>query len=227
MTHKKTILKSLFTLLCSLAFCAVFAQKPFAGPSDATTAAPALASAVQKIVNSNGSISLSTAAVTGNTYQWFKKDATGTMQLVQQGTGNTYIEAAAGKGYYTYQLVEGNITGCTSVASDPFTMYVLPDWTASITSSANIVCEQAHSTSTLTALPVSDDNFAYIYQWTRNGAAIAGANSNTYTVSETAAGNVNYSVVVTSKLSAASNSTASQAITVIALPTKPTVVAGL
>lgn len=227
MTHTQTILRASFTLLCSFAFCAVFAQQPFAGPSDATTAPPALASAVQKVVNSNGTISLSTTAVSGNIYQWFKKDATGTMQLVQQGTGNTYTEAAAGKGYYTYQLVEGNSTGCTSVASDPFTMYVLPDWTASITSSANTVCEQAHSTSILTALPASDSNFAYTYQWTRNGTAITGANSNTYTVSETAAGSVNYGVVVTSKLSQASNSTASQAITVIPVPTKPIVVAGL
>eukprot|EP01037_Dinobryon_pediforme_P003834 gene3834-3883_t len=182
----------------------ILAGQPVVGPSDATSPAPTLASAVQKIIEDNGSISLTAPVVSGITYQWFKKDASGTMQL----------------------LVESNSSGCTSVGSDLFNVYVIPAWTASITASTASVCEQAHTTSVLSALPASSGIVTYTYQWTRNGAPIAGATGNTYTVSETTAGAVNYGVSVTSSLSKTVQ-TASQSITVTPLPAKPTIVASL
>ena len=226
MATTRIIFKLTFTVLFTLVYVSVFAQQPVVGPSDATSPAPTLASAVQKIIEDNGSISLTAPVVSGITYQWFKKDASGTMQLVQQGTNNNYTETASGKGYYIYQLVESNSSGCTSVGSDLFNVYVIPAWTASITASTASVCEQAHTTSVLSALPASSGIVTYTYQWTRNGAPITGATGNTYTVSETTAGAVNYGVSITSSLSKTVQ-TASQAITVTPLPAKPTIVASL
>jgi len=227
MKTKKNLFKISLTFICLMVFTCAFAQKPFAGPSDATTPAPTAGSAVQKIVGSNESITITTTPVAGATYQWFKKDVSGTMQLVQDGTTNTYTETPTSKGYYTYQVVEANTNGCSSVSSDPFVAYVLPGWTASITASSTSICEQAHTSSVLTALPAIDDNFKYTYQWTRNGIAITGATNNTYTVTEAATGAVVFGVTVGSKLSVTAGSTATQSINVIALPAKPQVVAGL
>ena len=219
-----TITVIFFTIIPATA---ALAQTSLPGPTDATTAPPATANLVQKILTDGDKISLSAAAVSGNGYQWFKKDASGNMQLVQQGDANTYTETAAGKGYYTYQLVETNANGCTSIASDTFSIYVLPTLTASITATNGSVCEQGHSSSVLTATTASDANYTYTYQWSKDGVVIPTATSNAYTVNETTTGSKTFTVAVAYTLAPAKTTVATQTINVIPVPAKPSITAGL
>jgi len=226
MKNKLTKLKATLTLLLIVAASAAFAQTPFAGPSDNTTAPPATAAAVQQVICSSGQIQLKTTATAGYTYQWYKKKTDGTMQLVQQGSSNTYTETPTTAGYYTYQLVVLNSNGCTSVSSDAFSIFVLPALTASIGASNVDVCSGGQTSSVLTATPASDASYTYTYQWTRNGVPIAGATANTYTVTETTPATVTFGVTIAYVLNSSCSSAATQAITVIAVPSKPTIVTG-
>lgn len=220
------IFKIAAIILMMLPAVAALAQTPFAGPTDATMAPPTAANLVQKVISDGDKISLSTTAVAGDGYQWFKKDVSGNMQLVQQGVSNTYTETSAGKGYYTYQLVETNANGCTSVVSDSFNIYVLPVLSPAIAATNASVCEQGHTNSVLTATPAADANYTYTYQWARNGVAIPSATSNTYSVTETAAGSVSFTVAVSYMLNPGKSAVATQTINVIPVPTKPSIVAG-
>ncbi len=227
MKQKSTTLKAALTILLTVIISAAFAQTPFTGPSDATTAPPATAAAVQQVLCNGTNVQLKTAATAGYTYQWYKKNPVGgAMQLVQQGSSNTYTETPTGAGYYTYQVIVINSNGCTSTTSDPFSIFVLPSLTAGITPSNNSVCESAQTTATLTASPLSDANYTYTYQWTRNGSPIPGATSSTYTVSEATPGSVTFGLNVAYALNSSCTSTATQIITVVPIPAKPTIVTG-
>lgn len=227
MKNKFTILKASLTLLLAVILSSAFAQTPFAGPSDAVTAPPATAAAVSQVICSGSPIQLKTTATAGYTYQWYKKNpAGGAMQLVQGSTSNTYTEASSGAGYYTYQLVVINSNGCTSISSDPFNIFVLPPITAAITSSSATVCASGQTSATLSATPVNGGGYTYTYQWTRNGIDIAGATAATYTVNETTAATLTFGVTVAYSLNTSCSSSATQTITVIAVPTKPVIITG-
>jgi hypothetical protein len=225
-----SFIKATLTIFLFAATMAVFAQSVTPGPSDATTAPPASASAVAQVLCYGSTISLKGPADPGSTYkkyQWYKIDNAGNKQLAKDGTDNTYTEVSTGAGYYAYQLVITNTNDCSSDISDPFKVYVLPQLTPAITPTGNVtsVCEKGASTTILTA-SVANTNFTYTYQWTRNGTDIAGANTNTYTVTEQTAGSVTFGVKVAYTLNNSCTQTATQVITVVPVPVKPVIVAG-
>jgi len=225
MKRKFTPIKLLFSILFSLITIVASAQTatPFQGPSDGTTAPPSSAAAVQKVI-CNGAQVVLTSSDVATTYQWYKKTSTGTMQLVQSSSSNTYTETSTTAGYYTYTLVTINSNGCASPMSDPYDVFVLPPLTPTITASSNNVCANGQTTSVLTASPANDPNYSYSYQWTRNGVNIPGATSSTYTVSELTAGTAQYDVLVSYNLNTSCSALApAQTITIIALPVKPTI----
>ncbi|OCX52527.1 hypothetical protein BEL04_13800 [Mucilaginibacter sp. PPCGB 2223] len=226
MKNKFTPLKACLTLLFAVIISSAFAQTPFTGPSDAVTAPPGSAAAVSQVICSSGQIQLKTTPTAGYTYQWYKKKTDGTMQLVQDGSSSTYTETPTGPGYYTYQLVQINSTGCTSASSDPFNVFVLPPITAGITASSSNVCASGQTSATLSATPVNGSGYTYTYQWTRNGVDIPGATSSTYTVNESTAGSVTFGVTVAYTLNSSCSSSTTTTITVVPVPTKPVIVTG-
>jgi hypothetical protein len=227
------LLKTTFIiLLCStLSFTAWANNVAITGPSDGTSAPPASAASVSQVLCAGSTISLKGPVDASNAnykrYQWYKLDSNGNKQLVKDSTDNSYTEVSDGAGYYTYQLVITNTNDCSSDISDPFKVYVLPTLTPTITAAGNVtaVCEKGASSTTLTA-NVSNTNFTYNYQWTRNGTDISGATSNTYTVTEQTAGDITFGVKVSYSLNSTCTQTATQTINVIALPTKPVIAAG-
>jgi len=230
MKTRLTILKAALTLLLAVIISSAFAQTPFTGPSDAVTAPPATAASVSQVICNGSQIQLKTPTTAGYTYQWFKKNpAGGAMQLVQDGTSSTYTETPSGAGYYTYQLVVINSNGCTSISSDPFNVFVLPPITAAITATNGAtVCATGQTSSVLSATPVNGSGYTYTYQWTRNGVDISAPTGTapTYTVTETTAGSVTYGVTVAYTLNSSCSSSATQTVTIIAVPTKPVIITG-
>jgi hypothetical protein len=199
------------------------------GPSDAVSAPPASAAAVNQVVTTGGSISMKISNAPASAeviYQWYKIDNTGTKRLVQSSTNSVYTETATDAGYYTYQLVMTNGNQCSSEISDPFKIYVLPALAPSIAASSSTICSNGTSTSTLAARAGADTRFSYTYQWMLNGTAISGATSATYTTAANASGNNTYSVKVAYALSPAISGTATQVINAIAVPTKPSISIG-
>jgi len=224
----KNLLTAAFTvlLLCTVA-TSVFATAP--GPSDATSPPPTSASAVGQVLCFGSTITLQGPQDVGGVnyarYQWYKLDNAGVKQLVKDATSdNIYTEASAGAGYYTYQLVITNASGCSSDISDAYQIYVLPQLAPTITATTASICSNNATTTTLTA-NANNTNFTYTYQWTRNGTNIAGATNTTYTATETAAGSVTFGVIVAYTLNNTCTQTATQVITVVAVPGKPSIVA--
>lgn len=199
------------------------------GPSDAVSNPPASASAVNQVLPSGNNISLKigTASTSSDAiYQWYKMDNTGTKKLVQSSNSATLQETPSGAGYYTYQLVISNSNQCSSEISDPFKVYVLPALAPTVTASSNTVCTNGTSTAQLTANPGSD-KYSYQYQWMLNGNAISGATASTYTTpANISSGNNTYTIRVAYALSTTTTGTANQVITVVPVPTKPTVSIG-
>ncbi len=200
-----------------------------AGPSDATTAPPSSASAVGTVLAVGGTVSVK-AGTSGTppsdvVYQWYKLDSTGVKHLVQSGNSNTFQETATAPGYYTYQLVMSNSNQCTSQISDPFQVYVLPTLSPSIAVSNGTICANGSSTATLSA-NAGNSRYAYLYQWSLNGADISGATSATYSATATSTGSSSYAVRVAYALSPNLTGSASQTINVVAVPSKPAISAG-
>jgi len=216
-------LRILFTLLF-IAFVSIASAQT--GPSDGTSAPPPTGTA-DKIICSSQGISIfgpQNAGVDYPGYQWYKIDAAGVAHLTTVTT-RTYTETPSGAGYYSYQLVTVNANGCTSPMSDIYKIYVLPPITATITTSnpSNVICANNQSSIVLTATPSNPTAYTYTYQWTRNGVNIAGATSNTYTLSEANSGSVSMGVIVSYTLNSGCSATATQSITVDPIPTKPTI----
>jgi len=223
------LLSTILVVSCILLANTASAQVP-AGPSDATTPPPANATAVGKVLCAGSTISISgpqdVGGVDYTAYQWYKLDASGTRQLTTQ-TGRTYTETATGAGYYNYEVVTVNASGCTSPPSDPFQIFVLPPLTATITPSATTICAGVGTTLlTANTTPTSAAGYTFNYQWTRNGSPITGATGNTYAVAnETTPATVTFGVNVTYTLNSSCSGSATQDIIVAPIPTKPTITA--
>lgn len=216
-------LRLVFTLLI-IAFTRIAAAQ--SGPSDGTSAAPPTGTA-DKIICSSQGISIigpQNAGVDYTAYQWYKLDASNVAHLTTTTT-RTYTETSSGAGYYNYQLVTVNANGCTSPMSDIYRIYVLPPVTATITTSnvGNTICANNQSSIVLTATPSNPTSYTYTYQWTRNGVNISGATSNTYTLSETNSGSVSMGVIISYALNSGCSATATQSVTVVPIPVKPTI----
>jgi hypothetical protein len=181
-------------LLCTVSLVASAQTVTPAGPSlDATTTPPTSVTSVGKIICYGSNITLS-GPTGADKYQWYKIDASGTKHLVKESTtsgDNLYSETSTDAGYYNYQLVQINTNGCTSIASNPFSVYVMPQIVPVINTTATSICAsttanpQGATTTTTATLSISglDSRFTYgSYQWKLNGIDIPGATGLTYTV---------------------------------------------
>lgn len=200
------------------------------GPSDITTLPPTTTAGAAKIVCSGSTITLTGPQDVGGVdfakYHWYKIDPSGTAQLVTAMTGRTYTEASGAAGYYNYQLITENASGCTSEMSDVFKIFVLPQLSVSITSPTNTMCGIASSITQLTAVATPATGYVLNYQWTRNGAPITGATNSTYDATgEVTPALVTFGVNVTYALNTTCPATATKDITITAPPTKPMITA--
>jgi hypothetical protein len=234
---KKTfILLQASIIVLMLTFISLKASaQAFNTPSDAITAPPTSAAAVGKIVCSGGTISLSAILDPTSTYVWRKQPAGGASATVvvkpagAQGTGNTYTESPSAAGYYTYTVEQINNNNCSTI-SDPITVFVLPLITPAI-AGATPFCEAGQGSATLSVTGlVTNSNYVYNYQWSRNTVDISAAANGTgptLLVNEATAGTYTYGVRVTFALStgltAPCSYTASKAMIVNPLPTKPVI----
>ena len=226
---KNTLKLSIFSIALLITVSPFFAKAAnFSGPSDSTTAPPATAALVGKIVNYGQTISISGPEDANNTdfavYHWYKLDASGNKQLLTTTT-KTLTEGPTGAGYYNYELVTENANGCTSVISDEFQVFVLPRLTASVTATSNAICTGTGS-SLLTANIKITKGYTFNYQWSRNGTAIAGATASTYNVTgEAIAGVVAFELNVAYSLSSSSTVSTNTSITVTQMASKPLITA--
>jgi hypothetical protein len=224
---KKThLICRLAAVICMLTFSIANAQS--SGPSDITTPPPSAASDVNKVLCNGQNISImgpqDPSGADYKFYHWYKVDANGNKVLTSVTT-KAYTETTTAAGYYNYQLITENTTGCTSDASDEFKVYVLPVLTPSITASSTSLCS-SNGSILLTAAVTSGTTYPIIYQWTRNGVNITGAQSNTYNVTgETASTTVTFGVIVSFTLSPTCTANTTTSITIVPLPTKPVITA--
>jgi hypothetical protein len=227
MKKRSLTLSTILILLLSMVTFIASAQT--AGPSDATTAPPATAGAVAKVLCYGSTISLSGPQDNGADfakYHWYKIDAAGVKQEVTSQTGRTYTETSGAAGYYTYQVVTENANGCTSPLSDPLQIYVLPELTVNITTPTSSMCAVASNSTVLTANVTPATGYTINYQWTRGGVDIPGATSSTYTVTnETTAATVTFGVKTSYALNSTCAATNTKDIVITPLPTKPAITA--
>lgn len=228
MKKRSLTLSTILVLLLSMVTFIASAQVT-TGPSDATTAPPATANAVAKVLCYGSTISLTGPQDNGvdfAKYHWYKIDPNGVRQEVTSQTGRTYTETSGAAGYYTYQLVTENTNGCTSPLSDPLQVYILPDLTVNITTPTSSMCAVATNSTVLTANVTPATGYTINYQWTKGGTDIAGATSSTYTVTnQTTAGTTTYGVKVSYALNSTCSKTATKDIEITPLPTKPAITA--
>ncbi|MGF7078659.1 hypothetical protein [Mucilaginibacter sp. UYCu711] len=228
MKKRSLTLSAILILLLSMVTFIASAQVT-AGPSDATTAPPATASAVAKVVCYGSTISLSGPQDNGvdfAKYHWYKVDPNGVRQEDTNQTGRTYTETSGAAGYYTYQVVTENANGCTSPLSDPLQIYVLPQLSVNITTPTSSMCAVATNSTVLTANVTPSTGYTINYQWTRNGTDISGATSSTYTVTnETTAATVTFGVKTSYALNSTCAATNTKDIVITPLPTKPAITA--
>jgi hypothetical protein len=227
MKSRYTLSSILFLILVSLTN--ILCAQVTAGPSDATTAPPASAASVGKILCYGQNVSLSgpedANGVDFAVYNWYKLDASGNKQLTAITT-KTYTETTTTPGYYNYELVTQNASGCTSTVSGEFQVYVLPQLSVTIASQNNAICTNAGTTLLTANITAPTTGYTFSYQWTRNGVIIPSATTNTYTISgETTDGVIAFAVNVSYALSSACTTTATQNITITPLPTTPLITA--
>ncbi|WP_461450179.1 hypothetical protein [Mucilaginibacter sp.] len=198
------------------------------GPSDITTPPPTTNTSVNQILCNGQNISITGPQDVNGAdytfYHWYKVDGNGN-KILTSTTSKVYTENTTAAGYYNYQLITENSTGCTSDASDEYQVYVLPALLISINSSSTSVCSSTGSLLLTAEVPAST-GYSVTYQWTRNGTNIPGAQSNTYNVNgETANATVTYGVIVSYALHPSCTANATIPITIIPIPTKPVITA--
>ena len=153
---------------------------------------------------SGGSVVLTSSSSTGN--QWYK-DGT----AITGETNQTYTATAAG----TYTIIV-TASGCSSAASAGTTITVnpIPPTPTIAAGGPTIFC--AGGSVVLTSSSATGN------QWYKDGAAISGATSQTYTAATTGA----YTVVITSAEGCSSAASAGTTVVVNPIPTTPTIGAG-
>jgi len=191
MKTKSTPFKILLTLLFLLAVTTIKAQtiSTLGGLTTGTLAVYCPSDQVKLNAASTGAVSYVWQRYTGTT-------ATGTPTTLTGTTANL-VDVPTAPGYYTYVSIGSNADGCTSVTSDPATIYVLPGINVSIASNitgnpsgpisfcTNNVPTGAAAitlTATATTTPTVPESFAYTYQWFKGTTAITGATTATYTL---------------------------------------------
>lgn len=233
MKKNLTLLNLVITvLLSSVSAIAAAAAVTVTGPSkDAVTSPPTQASDVAKVYCYGSLITLTGPTdVTGNKYEWYKIDNTGTKQLVKEGINgdNVLTDQSTDAGYYDYQLVVINAAGCSSAITAIQKVYVLPDLPLTL-NSASPICSSSQTTATLALTSTLPAGYTYNYQWYRNGTPIATTQGTqpTYDVKENTATSgtpILYKVRVSFALNTAcyKESNDSQ-ITVVNPPATPTI----
>lgn len=153
---------------------------------------------------SGGSVVLSTASASGNSYVW-RRNGT----AVSGATSNSYTATIAGS--YTVTVTNGSCTTTSSALSVVVSTSTTPTITAS---GATTFCSGGSVVLTTSAATGNT------YAWRRNGTAINGATSNSYTA--TLAGS--YTVAVTN--GSCSGTSSAMSVTVSGTGTTPTITAG-
>ncbi len=153
---------------------------------------------------SGGSVVLTSSSSTGN--QWYK-DGT----AITGETNQTYTATAAG----TYTIIV-TASGCSSAASAGTTITVNPIPPTPTIAAGGPTTFCAGGSVVLTSSSATGN------QWYKDGAAISGATSQTYTAATTGA----YTVVITSAEGCSSAASAGTTVVVNPIPTTPTIGAG-
>ena len=204
-----------------------------------TTGSPAASNTVTMTINQTLPVSVSIAANPGNiicsgtsvtftaspinagnnpTYQWFNG-----ANPISGATGNTYTSSALANGNAISVVLTSNAT-CTTgspATSNTITMVVTSNIppTVSITADpGSNICAGASVTFTATAV---NAGVSPLYQWTKNGAPVIGANANTYTVAGLVSDDV-IACILTANTACASNVIVnSNNITIAVFPVLP------
>ena len=153
---------------------------------------------------SGGSVVLTSSSSTGN--QWYK-DGT----AITGETNQTYTATAAG----TYTIIV-TASGCSSAASAGTTITVNPIPPTPTIAAGGPTTFCAGGSVVLTSSSATGN------QWYKDGVAISGATSQTYTAATTGA----YTVVITSAEGCSSAASAGTTVVVNPIPTTPTIGAG-
>jgi hypothetical protein len=224
-----TPLPGLFVFFILFFFSALVKAQVISGASDTTAAPPSDLTTVGKALCFGQPINLSGPQDVSNTnfavYHWYKIDAGGNKQLTSITT-RKYTETPTSAGYYNYELVTENTNGCTSPISDVFKIFVFPQLNVNIVAQNNSICTGVGATVLTANIGNGNTTYAYNFQWTRNGLAISGATSNTYTVTnETAAANIAFGVSVSYTSNPSCSANATQSINITPLATKPLITA--
>lgn len=230
MKKKTTLIKLLLTTLFLFALTTVKAQ---------VSALTDLTSGTLAAYCPSETVKLTAASSGAASYVWKRYPGVGTTGTPVTLTATTanLTDTPTDPGYYTYVSTGLNSEGCESSVSDPATIYVLPGITAAIVSNNPTVTQYCQSAVpagiTLTATggkaQTVTETFAYTYQWYKNGTAITGANTSTYTLNSTSdavvGNNQAYTVSIGYVIKPSCTATTSNAINfnVIATPGKPTI----
>jgi hypothetical protein len=152
--------------------CALFTQPTASISANATTTFCA-----------GGSVTLSAATnISGGTYQWFRDGS-----AINGATGSTYQAGQTGN----YSVVVSKTGSCSATSN-----------TIAVTVSANTIINTQPASQTLcsgavVSFAVSASGTTLTYQWRKDGIAIPGATSTSYSINSISTGNAgNYDVVV-------------------------------
>jgi hypothetical protein len=226
---RSVFLIGLYAFFIIISFSGLVQAQTVSGASDTTSAPPTSVVTVGKVLCFGQPINLSGPQDVNDTsfaiYHWYKLDASNNKQLTSITT-QKYTETPTTAGYYNYELVTENANGCTSPISDIYKIFVFPKLNVNLATQSGSICTGV-GTALLTAnIANASANYAYNYQWTRNGVIIPGATNNTYTVSNEAVGaTITFTVNVSYALNPSCTITATQNIVITPLATKPLITA--
>ncbi|MBL7954185.1 MAG: T9SS type A sorting domain-containing protein [Flavobacteriales bacterium] len=167
--------------------------------SVAAGSAPTLTAQGATSFCSGGSVVLSTATATGNSYVW-RRNGT----IISGATSSTYTATLAGS--YTVSVTNGSCSGTSNTISVTVSTSSTPTLTAQGSTSFCTGGSVVLSTATATGNS---------YVWRRNGTTISGATSSTYTA--TLAGS--YTVSVTNGSCSGTSNTISVSVSTSSTPT--------